>query len=186
MQKLGRAAVVLLAASLLGGCGYGRIHELDEAALRGRSEIEVQLRRRAELVPNLLETVQSYGSVSGEVIAAVADARASLVSAMLASDLSGMEEWSAELSAALGDLLAASSRINELRNDPAYHLLRSQLEQTEERIAGAGEAYNLAVSRYNEYIAGFPQMVTAKVIGAGRLEPWERPGLPATPAGADE
>ncbi len=76
------AVAVFLVSGLLTGCGYGQIHELDESALRARSEIEVQLRRRAELVPNLLAALQAYGSVGDEAVTAVADARASLVSAV--------------------------------------------------------------------------------------------------------
>ena len=169
---------ILLATSLVAGCGYGRIHELDEAALRARAEVEVTLRRRAELVPNLLATVQEYGAVGDELITAVANARASLISAVRTSDLGGMERWSAQLSEELGALLEAVSRSPDLGRDQGYQLLRSQLAATEEQMVEAGRAYNEAAARFNDFITGFPQLVTAKVLGADTLEafePWEGP-----------
>jgi LemA protein len=165
-----------LVSALLTGCGYGQIHELDESALRARSEIEVQLRRRAALVPNLVAALQAYGSLGDETVTAVADARASLVSAVRSGDLDGMEEWSARLSQALGELLEAVGRYRELDSDQGYQLLRSQLEDTEQGIIEAGRAYNEAVARFNAFIEDFPQLVTAKVIGAVPLdtfEPWD-------------
>jgi LemA protein len=169
---------VILAASLAAGCGYGRIHELDEAALRARAEVEVTLRRRAELVPNLLATVEGYGAAGDELITSVANARASLINAVRSSDLGGMEVWSAQLSEALGELLEAVGRSPDLGGDQGYQLLRSQLAATEEQIVEAGRAYNEAAARFNQFITGFPQLVTAKVLGADTLdafEPWERP-----------
>lgn len=179
------AVAVLLAATMLGGCGYSRIRELDEAALSARLDIAVQLRRRAELVPNLVTLVQTYGSVSEEVIAAVADARASLVSAVRADDMGSMEDWSARLSEALGELLAAVSRYPQLEGDQGYQLLRSQLEETEIEIEEAGRSYNEAAIRFNDYIADFPQLVTAKVIGAGPKQSFEPRNLPASHPNAD-
>jgi LemA protein len=176
-RKPRRLAVAVFALpALLAGCGYGQIHELDESAIRARSEIEVQLRRRAELVPNLLAALQAYGSVGDESVTAVADARASLVSAVRAGDLGDMEEWSARLSQALDELLAAVGRYSQLESDQGYQLLRSQLRDTEQAIIEAGRMYNEAAARFNEFIAEFPQLVTAKVIGAVPLEtfePWE-------------
>ena len=78
VSSFGLAAVL----TLLSGCGYSRIQELDDLATSARSDIEVQLQRRAELVPNLIETVRAYGSVGEEVVARVADARAGLVRAL--------------------------------------------------------------------------------------------------------
>jgi LemA protein len=177
---------LLLAATLLSGCGYGRIRELDEAAVNARLDIEVQLRRRAELVPNLLSLVQSYGAVSEEMIAAVADARASLVSAVRASDMGSMENWSARLSEALGELLAAVTRYPQMEGDRGYQLLRSQLEQTEIEIEEAGRSYNEAAARFNEYIAEFPQLVMAKVIGAGPKQSFKPRDPPAPGTNADQ
>ncbi len=181
-----RALAAIAAASLLGGCGYGRIQELDEAVLEARSEIEVQLQRRSALVPNLLETVQSYGAVAEEVIAGVADARAGLVGAVRSGQLPGMETASAELSGALEELLTVVSRTPALDDDRGFRLLRSQLEQTEEMIIQAGRSYNEAVRRYNDFIEQFPQMVTAKVIGAEALELFEPWDGPASLSSADE
>ncbi len=182
----GRTSVALLAASLLTGCGYGRIQELGEQAAVARNEIEVQLQRRAELVPVLAETVQGYAVVGDDVIVALADARARLVRAVRSRDLAAIERVSAELSSVLEQLLAGAGGAPELRTDPSFQVLRSQLEGTEKQIVRAGRSYNEAVRCYNDYIGGFPQMVTARVVGAQRLEPFEASRKPASLPSADE
>lgn len=159
------------------------MQELDDQARSARSDIEVQLQRRAELVPNLIETVRAYGTVSEETVAAVADARAELVGAVRSGDLGAMQESSAELGTAISRLLGAAGA--GLETDPGFKRLRAQLDGTEERIRAAGIAYNAAVLRYNAYIREFPQLVTAKVIGAEELESFDyADGVPVlSPAG---
>lgn len=171
VRALGSLALVLLAA-WLSGCGYGRIQQLEEQVVGAQSEIEVQLQRRVELVPGLLETVRGYDVASAEVIGAVADGRARLAAAVQAGDLAAMERADGELSAALNELLSAA-RVPALDRDAGFSLLRSRLEETEERTFEASRRYNAAVRAYNEYIGGFPQLVTARVIGAERREPLE-------------
>lgn len=181
-----RAWVALLAASLLSGCGYSRIQELGEQAAVARSEIEVQLQRRAELVPVLVETVQRHAGVGEDVIRAVADARAGLVRAVRLGDLAAIERGSGELSSVLAQLLSSAGGDMDLRADRGFQLLRSQLEGTEEQISQAGRSYNEAVRLYNDYIGGFPQIVTAKVVGAERLQLFEPFREPASLPAADE
>jgi LemA protein len=178
--------MALLAASLLSGCGYSRIQELGEQAAVARSEIEVQVQRRAELVPVLVETVQRHAAVSEDVIRAVADARARLVRAVRLGDLAAIERGSGELSSALEQLLSIAGGDMDLRTDPGFQLLRSQLEGTEEEISEAGRSYNEAVRLYNDYISNFPQIVTAKVVGAERLQPFEPFQKRASPPATDE
>ncbi len=167
VSSFGLAAAVL---TLLSGCGYSQIQELDDLATSARSDIEVQLQRRAELVPNLIETVRAYGSVGEEVVARVADARAGLVRALRSGDLQAMEMGSIRLSGAIGQLMGAAGRRADLQLDAGFAVLRSQLERTEERIQSAGRSYNEAVRHHNEYIRGFPQLVTARLIGAEKLQ----------------
>jgi LemA protein len=181
-----RAWVALLAASLLSGCGYSRIQELGEQAAVARSEIEVQVQRRAELVPVLVETVQRHAAVSEDVIRAVADARARLVRAVRLGDLAAIERDSGELSSVLEQLLSIAGGDMDLRTDPGFQLLRSQLEATEKEIREAGRSYNEAVRLYNDYISNFPQIVTAKVVGAERLQAFEPFQEPASPPVTDQ
>lgn len=165
-----RALAALLSATVVAGCGYGRIQELDELARSARTEIEVQLQRRAELVPNLIETVSDYGALSEDVIAPLADARARLVGAVRSGDLRAMEVGSARLSGAIGRLLGVAGRYPALELDAGFRLLLSQLDGTESQIRSAGQAYNDAVLHYNDYISHFPQLLTAKVVGAKQLQ----------------
>lgn len=175
-----RALLPVLAASWLAGCGYSQIQQLDERAGEARSDIEVQLLRRAELVPSLVETVQRYGEPDEAAVGALADSRVELITAVRSQDLSSMESASASLASALGQLLAAAAGLRDLQTDPGFQRLQAELEDTELGIEQAGRSYNEAVSRYNEFIAGFPHILTAKVIGAERREPYGPPPLPDT------
>lgn len=170
-----RAIAVLLASTLLSGCDIGRIQELEERAQEARNQIEVELQRRSELVPSLIETAQEYSTVPADVVEQVADARVWLAEAVRARDLESMEEASGALSEALGRLLATAAGDRDLRNSVGFGLLRSQLEGTGQRIITAGGDYNEAVHRFNEFIAAFPASFTAKIIGAERLETFDPP-----------
>ena len=163
---------ILLAASLASGCGYGRIQELGERAGEARSAIEVQLQRRTQLVPALVETLGAYGQANEDAIAAVADTRAALAMAVRGRDLAAMETAHGALSEALDRLMADAGRHALLLSDPGFQLLRSQVESTGEQIEQAASTYNEAVLLYNEYISQFPQVVTAKVVGAEPLRPF--------------
>ncbi len=178
-----RAVVVTSAAWLLSGCGYSQIQELDEAAREARSDIEVQLQRLTELVPGLIETVERYAAGEAEVIAELADARAGLVAAVRSGELEAMEAQSVALGGAVERLLSGARRSTDLESDAEFDLLRTQLEGTQAELVRAGESYNAAVDSYNAYIGKFPQMVTAKMIGAEKLEPfrpWAGPGSYST------
>ncbi len=165
-----RMLAALAAASLLGGCGYDQILELDEQARLARREIEVQLQRRLEMVPSLVESVTDYLDVDGELIARIADARARLAGAVRLGDLSEMEAANGELCDGLESLLAVAGRYAALQADAGFQLLRSQLQETEDQVIKASRSYNEAVRRYNDYIDAFPQLVTAKVVGAEKRE----------------
>jgi LemA protein len=174
----------LALATLSSGCGYGEINALDEQVKAARHEIEVQLQRRAELVPSLVETVEAYAAAGDELVTVVSDARIGLAGAVRSGDFAEMQVANTELCSALNEMLASARRFPNLLGDPAYQLLQSQLEATGERIEEAGGAYNDAARRYNDFIAQFPQLVTAKVIGAEKLEPFEN--SPKTPEASSE
>lgn len=165
-------AAVLLSVGLA-GCGYTQLQYLEERVATARAEIEIQLQRRGEIVPGLLESIEAHGELRGDIAAAVSEARTQLMGNLRAGDLSGMQTANRSLQRAVDALLAAASEDSALSADPSFRILRNQLETTEDRFAEARRAYNEAVSRFNAFIAEFPQLVTAKVIGARPLEPLE-------------
>jgi len=181
-----RILAALAAASLLGGCGYNHILELDEQAQLARREIEVQLQRRSEMVPSLVETVVGYVAVDGDLVGLIADARARLAGAVRSGELKEMAAANVELCDGLDGLLALAARYSELQADAGFQLLRSQLQETEDQIVKSGRSYNEAVRRYNDYIQAFPQLVTAKVVGAEKLELFGSGGEAAAMPLADE
>jgi len=155
-------AVLLLA---LAGCGYNTIQTYDEQVNAAGSQIKVQLQRRADLIPNLVETVKGYARHEEGIFVAVANARARLAGAVQSGDLRQMADANAALTAPLGRLLAIAENYPQLKANENFRALQDQLEGTENRIAVARQDYNEAVNRYNAYIRRFPQVLTAKVIG---------------------
>ncbi len=169
--RQGIAALGIAAA--LGGCGYNRIQTLDEQVNSYRSQIEVQLQRRYDLIPNLVEVVKGFAEQEREVIGQVTEARARLGGAIQSGDLEQMANANAGLSSALSRLLVIVENYPELRSNENFRMLQDQLEGTENRIATARQDYNAAVQEYNAYIRRFPQVLTAKLIGAGPREYFE-------------
>jgi len=166
----GATAVLLL---MLSGCGYNRIQTLDEQANAFKSQIEVQLQRRADLVPNLVNTVKGYAQQEQTIFTAVADARARLGGAVQSGSLAQMAAANQGLTGALSRLLAISENYPQLKSNENFRALQDQLEGTENRIATARQDYNAAVQSYNTYIRRFPQVLTAKLIGKGEREYFE-------------
>src|SRR6266852_1155420 len=159
----------MVAAALLvaTGCGYNAIQTYDEQVNAAASQIKVQLQRRADLIPNLVETVRGYAKQEQTVFTAVAEARAKLAGAVQSGNLQQMAEANAQLTAPLGRLLAIAENYPQLKSNENFRALQDQLEGTENRIAVARQDYNDAVNRYNAFIRRFPQVLTAKVIGKG-------------------
>jgi LemA protein len=157
----------------LSGCGYNRIQTLDEQANAFKSQIEVQLQRRADLVPNLVSTVKGYAQQEQTIFTAVADARARLGGAVQSGNLAQMAAANQGLTGALSRLLAISENYPQLKSNENFRALQDQLEGTENRIATARQDYNAAVQSYNTYIRRFPQVLTAKLIGKGEREYFE-------------
>lgn len=161
-----RRAFLVSALLALSGCGYNRIQTLDEQVDAFKSQIEVQLQRRADLIPNLVETVRGVTEQEQEVFTAIAEARTRLGGAIESGDIEAMARENQGLSSALGRLLVVSERYPELRSSEAFRTLQDQLEGTENRIATARQDYNSAVQAYNGYIRRFPAVLTAKATGA--------------------
>jgi LemA protein len=157
-------AVPLLIASA--GCGYNRIQQLDEQANGAQGQIEVQLQRRADLIPNLVNTVKGYAQHESDVFIQVAQARAGVLGAVQTHDPQQMADANAQMTSALGRLIAVAENYPQLKADQQFTRLMDELSGTENRIAVARGDYNSAAQEYNAYIRQFPQTLTAKVTGA--------------------
>jgi len=159
-------ALLLPLPFLAAGCGYNTIQTLDEQANSARSTIEVQLQRRADLIPNLVQTVKGYAQHEDTVFTRVAEARAKLAGSIQTHDPSQMADANAQLTGSLGRLLAISENYPQLKANENFLRLQDELTGTENRIAVARNDYNQAARDYNTYIRRFPQTITGKVIGA--------------------
>lgn len=150
----------------LASCGYNTIQRLDEQASSAQSQIEVQLQRRADLIPNLVNTVKGYATHEEQTLTEVTQARAGLVSAIQSKDPSQMADADAKLTGALGRLMVNVEAYPNLKADQSFIRLQDELTGTENRIAVSRNDYNNAVQQYNAYIRQFPAVLTAKVTGA--------------------
>ncbi|HTR20058.1 MAG TPA: LemA family protein [Gemmatimonadales bacterium] len=159
-----------LLALVVAGCGYNTIQTYDEQVNNAASQIKVQLQRRADLIPNLVETVKGYAKQEQTIFTEVAEARAKLSGAVQSGNLQQMADANQALNAPLGRLLAIAENYPQLKSNENFRALQDQLEGTENRISVARQDYNDAVNRYNAYIRRFPQVITAKVIGAKARE----------------
>ncbi len=161
-----RRWIVVTLAVLSTGCGYNKIQQLDERAQAYQGQIEVQLQRRADLIPNLVQTVKGYAQHEEAVFTNVANARAGLLNAVKSGDAEQMATANAALTGALGRLLAVVENYPQLKADQGFLRLQDELAGTENRIAVSRNDYNGAVNEYNAYIRQFPAVITAKVTGA--------------------
>lgn len=163
-----RVAITFVAPLLLTttGCGYNQIQTLDEQAQSAQQQIQTQLQRRADLIPNLVNTVKGYAAQEVTVFTNVANARAQLNGALRSQDPAAMAKANDQLTGALGRLLAIAEAYPELKSNQNFLSLQDELTGTENRIAVARNDYNQAVQQYNTYIRTFPQAITAKVIGS--------------------
>lgn len=170
------------AVLLLSGCGYNQIQTYDENANQAKQQISVQLQRRADLVPNLVNTVKGYAQHEEAVFTQVAKARAGLTGAIQGGDPQQMATANAALTGALGRLIAVAEAYPQLKADQGFLRLQDELAGTENRIATSRSDYNQAVQTYNTYIRRFPQAITAKVIGAKSRTYYESaPGTEVAP-----
>lgn len=165
--------LLLALPMFLSGCGYNTIQTMDESAAAAKQQIEVQLQRRADLVPNLVETVKGYAKQEETIFTEVAKARAGLAGAVQGGNIAEMASANQAMTGALGRLLAISEAYPQLKSDQNFLRLQDELTGTENRIAVARTDYNNAVQGYNAYIRRFPAVLTAKVIGAGAREYFE-------------
>src|SRR5436190_12445951 len=168
------AAFALLAALALplSGCGYNEIQTKEEAVTAGWSEVVNQYQRRADLVPNLVNTVKGYAAQEERVLREVTEARARVGSIQatpdLVNDAEKLKQFQAaqgELSGALSRLLVVTENYPELKSNENFRDLQAQLEGTENRIAVARNRYIQDVQGYNVLVRKFPTNLTAKMFG---------------------
>jgi LemA protein len=168
MRRIRWFPMAALAVMLgLSGCGYNTIQTKDEAVNSALAQVKVQLQRRADLIPNLVETVQGFAAQETEIFTAVSEARSRLAGAVQDGGVTEMAEANAALNAPLGRLLAIVEAYPELRSNENFLQLQDQLEGTENRIAVSRQDYNRAVEDFNSTIRRFPVNLTAKIFGNG-------------------
>lgn len=159
---------VALSAFSVGGCAYDGIQQRDEQVRAARSELQIQLQRYADLVPNLLNAVSRHKSLQEDRIERVTEARADLLAGLRSGDLREMEAANVRLSSVVESLLQNPVDPTAVRGDLGFRIIRDQLEGTRQEIREAQNAYNEAVRAYNTYIQEFPQILTARVL---RVQP---------------
>jgi len=166
---------MLFAAALvlsLSGCGYNTLQSTDEQIKSAWSEVLNQYQRRADLVPNLVATVQGFANQEKEVLTRVTEARARVGAIQATPELVENPEAFAKFQAAQGELSGALSRLlvvaenyPQLKSDANFRDLQAQLEGTENRIAVARNRYIKAVQEYNVTVRSFPSNLTAMAFG---------------------
>jgi LemA protein len=162
----------LIACLLLSGCGYNQFQSKDEATKAAWSEVVNQYQRRADLIPNLVNTVKGYASHEKDTLEAVTKARAAATSFQITPAVlndpqafAKFQQVQGELSSALSRLMAVSENYPNLKADQSFRDLQSQLEGTENRITVARQRYIVAVQDYNVTVRSFPTNLTAMVFG---------------------
>ena len=170
--RIGLAVVAV--GLVLSACGYNTIPTLEEQAKAKWGDVQNQYQRRADLIPNLVATVQGYAKQEKDVLTAVVEARAKATSVKIdASQLSDpdklkqFQDAQAQLSGALGRLLAVSENYPDLKSNQNFLALQSQLEGTENRIAVARRDYIDAVRAFNTELRTFPTMLWAATVFRG-------------------
>ena len=158
--------LTLILPLALAGCGYNQIQTMDERAQSAKQQIEVQLQRRADLIPNLVGTVKGYAQHEEEVFTKVAEARSGLLNAVKSGDPAQEASANAQLTSTLGRLMVVAEAYPQLKADQGFLRLQDELTGTENRIATSRQDYNDAVKEYNTYIRTFPSVLMAKVTGA--------------------
>ena len=171
MSGLSKLLVIVCVGVLLAGCGYNTIPTLQEQAKARWSDVQNQYQRRADLIPNLVATVQGYAKQEKDVLTAVIEARAKATQIKIdASQLTDPEKLKQfqdaqnQLTGALGRLLALSENYPDLKSNANFLALQSQLEGTENRIAVSRRDYIESVRAYNTEIRTFPSVIWAKTV----------------------
>jgi LemA protein len=172
MRKRIAAGFALVVMLLLSGCGYNTLQSSDEQIKAGWSEVLNQYQRRADLIPNLVETVKAFAVQEQQVLLGVTEARSKVSSVQATPELinnpqafAQFQQAQAQLSSALSRLLVVVEKYPELKSDANFRDLQAQLEGTENRIAVARNRYIKSVQQYNVTVRSFPSNLTAMLFG---------------------
>jgi LemA protein len=166
------AITAALVTLLLSGCGYNTLQSQDEQVKAGWAEVVNQYQRRADLIPNLVETVKGFANQEQQVLLGVTNARAKVGSIQASPELindpqafARFQQAQGELSSALSRLLVVAENYPQLKSDANFRDLQAQLEGTENRITVARNRYIKAVQEYNVTVRQFPSNLTAMLFG---------------------
>jgi len=172
MRRFVAVAATLIMTLGLSGCGYNALQSADESINAGWSEVANQYQRRADLIPNLVETVKAFASQEKSVLLGVTEARSRVGSIQatpeMVNDPAALEKFNTaqgELSSALSRLLVVVENYPQLKSDANFRDLQAQLEGTENRITVARQRYIKAVQEYNVTVRSFPSNLTAMMFG---------------------
>ena len=172
MNKILKWLALAIVASSLAGCGYNDFQRKDESVKAAWAEVVNQYQRRADLIPNLVNTVKGYAAHERETLEAVIKARAAATSIQITPEVLNnpeafkkFQQVQGELSSALSRLMAVSERYPDLKANQNFRDLQSQLEGTENRIAVARQRYIKAIADYNILAREFPSNLTAMMFG---------------------
>jgi len=169
MRRILQVLGALALAIGLSGCGYNEIQSADEATKSAWSEVINQYQRRADLIPNLVETVKGYAQQERDVLLGVTEARSRVGQVQVNPDnpasLQQFEQAQGSLTSALSRLLVVAENYPQLKSDQNFRELQAQLEGTENRITVARKRYIDAVQNFNVLVRRFPVNLTAMVFG---------------------
>jgi LemA protein len=172
MARIVRWLVLLLSASCLSGCGYNALQQQDQQIKASWSEVLNQYQRRADLVPNLVNTVKGYANQERDVLLGVTEARAKVGGIQATPELlenpeafARFQAAQSQLSGALSRLLVVAENYPQLKSDANFRDLQAQLEGTENRITVARNRYIKSVQDYNVTVRSFPTNLTAMMFG---------------------
>jgi len=163
--------VMTVAVLMLSGCGYNALQQLEEGVFKAWADVEANLQRRADLIPNLVATVKGYAAHEKETLAQVVEARSKATSVKIGPEdlakpetMQRLQQAQGALSSALSRLLVTVERYPDLKANQNFKDLQSQLEGTENRINVARQRYNQAVERFNAAIRQFPASLTNSLL----------------------
>jgi len=176
MKTLLKVYSLILLMPLFTGCGYNTMVELDESVTRQWAQVENAYQRRADLIPNLVETVKGYANFEQETLTAVIEARSKATGITVdPSNLTNesVQQFQAaqdQLSSALSRLMVVVERYPDLKANQNFLELQAQLEGTENRISFERMKFNEATGSYNTYIRTFPRNIIANIFGFDRRD----------------
>lgn len=171
MKRIMRLALILICALTLSSCGYNSMVEKEEAVNTAWSNVENQYQRRADLIPNLVNTVKGYAFHEQETLESVVNARSKATQITLNADeltpekLKAYQAAQGEVGSALSRLLAVTENYPELKANENFQELQAQLEGTENRISVERRNFNQVTQDYNTYIRKFPNNLFAGMFG---------------------